>query len=506
MKKIIYVPLDERPCNLEYVRRRTMSLEQIEVTVLPREFLGNKKIAGDVVAIRHWLQEMIQTADYLLLSAETLIYGGLLPSRIHHLDQAEIKHYQDFLIAIKQARPELKIYVENLIMRAPRYNSSEEEPEYYQTYGQQIFEFGWLKDKANQETLSIEETDTLLRLREVLPKQVVSDYETRRAFNVRVNFANLKLVESHVIDLLMIPQDDSALYGYTAVDQHEVYGEIRQRRLQQRVLVHPGADEAGYTLLARAIQDIQRRPDKVYVLYASPFGAQIVPLYEDRPLSISVEAHLLAAGCEIVTTSTDADWVLAVNTPGATMQEASAQIIHRDHTYDTYRNSRAFVADITKLLRVGKPVALADSAYANGGDLELLEMLDQTDALVSLKAYRGWNTNCNSVGSTIGEAVLDRHCTQTSSLLWSVLDDGLYQALVRQEIVRKVLPNFGGDAAHLVGQEEFIAQKTVEFLKDEAIKRIPNLYHGQDFIVSFPWHRVFEIEITQLSYGLEYSD
>ena len=39
-------------------------------------------------------------------------------------------------------------------MRTPRYNSSDEEPGYYEEeYGERIFRFGWLNDKKDREGL-----------------------------------------------------------------------------------------------------------------------------------------------------------------------------------------------------------------------------------------------------------------------------------------------------------------------------------------------------------------
>lgn len=112
-------------------------------------------------------------------------------------------------------------------MRTPKYNSSDEEPDYYEVYGERIFRFGWLSDKANRENLMESEQQELEALQKELPQEVISDYETRRHFNVNANLTNIQLVKEGIIDFLSIPQDDSAPYGYTAIDQKKFMEQSR---------------------------------------------------------------------------------------------------------------------------------------------------------------------------------------------------------------------------------------------------------------------------------------
>ena len=76
MKKIVLLPLDERPCNFDYPHR----MPKTECTLLlpPKEIMGNKKKAGDTEQIVRWLLDNVAEADAMILSLDTLLYGGIV--------------------------------------------------------------------------------------------------------------------------------------------------------------------------------------------------------------------------------------------------------------------------------------------------------------------------------------------------------------------------------------------------------------------------------------------
>ena len=75
-----------------------------------------------------------------------LLYGGLIPSRLHHLSEKEVNERLDIVHQIKNINPHIKIYAFHCIMRAPSYNSSEEEPDYYEDFGYALFRRKYLLD------------------------------------------------------------------------------------------------------------------------------------------------------------------------------------------------------------------------------------------------------------------------------------------------------------------------------------------------------------------------
>ena len=62
-----------------------------------------------------------------------------------------------------------------------------------------------------------------------IPEEVIRDYEDRRLINCRMNSKTLEFLENNVIDFLVIPQDDSSPFGYTAKDQKIILKEIKEK-------------------------------------------------------------------------------------------------------------------------------------------------------------------------------------------------------------------------------------------------------------------------------------
>lgn len=496
--KIVYIPLDERPCNYEYPLNMVQQVPQVICKTLPKEMLGYKKNAADTTESWAFIKKEVKDTNYLILSTEMVVYGGLLPSRIHELTPESKTTYMEKMRQLKIDQPQLKIFVSNLIMRTPRYNSNDEEPDYYGKFGERIFRYGWLKDQKNRGVVS--EKEELQRLENEIPQEVIKDYENRRAFNVAINLANIELVEEGVIDFLAIPQDDSAPYGYTAMDQAQVYGQIERKNLKEKIMVYPGADEVGFTLLARAYNEYKKRVPKVYVNYASTLGPTIVPMYEDRIINESLKAHVIACGMALTQNRTEADYYLAYNTPGKVMQESWDQRNQKDITYDTYRHLLTFIQQISQALAEDMKVGICDSAFANGGDLELIAMLDKQKILKKVSVYKGWNTNCNSLGSTLASLCFVDETANIekirNNLLSNLFEDVFYQSIIRMNLTESMLGTIGTDYFDLKDQ----SQKVIEEVRQEMLtlsKRYLTHTIATDALIftklASPWNRMFEI-------------
>ncbi|MBC1513671.1 DUF4127 family protein [Listeria booriae] len=500
---ILYVPLDERPCNAIYPEQAASVNQAIHVLCVPQELLGNKKKPANVQAIRRFVKENMEQCSYAVISAEMLLYGGLLPSRLHHFTEADLADYKAFLCELKNNFPDKKIFLSNLIMRTPKYNSADEEPDYYEQYGAAIFRYGWLKDKANRETLDEQEEHEWRQLEEILPQDIICDYEKRRAFNVQVNLLHVSLVSENILSFVSIPQDDSAPYGYTAMDQSKVYSEIATKRLKDKIMVYPGADEVGFTLLARAYNDYLQKTPRLFVRYSSTLGAQLVPLYEDRPINESLKAHVLAAGFHLVEDVKDADFVLAYNTPGKRMQESWDQLTIKDVTYDSYRHLLSFVLQIQADLSAGKKIGICDAAFANGGEIELIELLDEKAILEEILSYKAWNTNCNSLGSSLGALAFCQETFSTmkvkENLLANIYEDLFYQAIIRKQITDYILPEKGLNYFYLGEKSTEISETVIASIQEYHCSMLKNSFMEENFTidkVTFPWNRMFEIACT----------
>ncbi|MEG0615017.1 MAG: DUF4127 family protein, partial [Oscillospiraceae bacterium] len=245
MKKIVLLPLDERPCNFnfpyEIFNGKTFNI------VRPKK-LGAKKIPADFDEIKSFLFEECKDADGLVLSVDTLLYGGLIPSRLHHFSEEEIEKRLDLIRELKRENPTLIVFGFQCIMRCPKYSSSDEEPDYYEICGEEIHKIGAILHKKQ---LGISDENDLENLYKIAKPEFLNDYTERRKFNLNFNLKTLSLVKEKVIDFLVIPQDDSAKYGFTALDQIAVREKISAELLQTDVLIYPGADEVAMTLLAK---------------------------------------------------------------------------------------------------------------------------------------------------------------------------------------------------------------------------------------------------------------
>ena len=76
-KKILLLPIDERPCNYLFPQMMTEGSEY-EVICPPLSVMPHQKKPGDCDRLFAFLQEHMATADAVLLSLNTLIYGGLV--------------------------------------------------------------------------------------------------------------------------------------------------------------------------------------------------------------------------------------------------------------------------------------------------------------------------------------------------------------------------------------------------------------------------------------------
>ncbi|MGK7891417.1 MAG: DUF4127 family protein [Leptolyngbyaceae cyanobacterium] len=502
--KILYVPLDERPCNRLYPQYIARLQPQLELVVPPLELLGQKKHPADVAALWDWLEPQVSATtvpfQVAILSLEMLVYGGLLPSRLHHHSDEELGDRLHRFRQLKAQNPDLTIFASNLIMRTPAYDSSEEEPDYYEHWGKLIFKWGWYQDKDQRLGLTETEITAFNRITETLPTEHLTDYQQRRAKNLTVNQGAIALVRDQILDFLAIPQDDSAPYGFTAMDQRQVSNWIMGDRLQSRIHVYPGADEVGCTLFARAYSQLKATQPKIYLFYSGITAESIVPLYEDRPLGVTVQSHVLAAGARLVDQPEAADVMMAINAPGATMQEAWDQAA-KDISYHTHRNLRFFVNQIDQYVGGGKRVAIADIAFANGGETEFVELLDEARLWDDILAYGGWNTCGNTLGSVLAMAILgvegDPAQIQANKI-YHLLEGWAYQAIARSDIIHQYLPTLGASYYDFNGQEPEVLGEIAHRLRHIWTTTMRYSFQScslETVEVFSPWHRMFEIGI-----------
>lgn len=75
MKKFLFIPLDERPCNYDFPYQ-IFNNEEFVIQRVPFEYMGLKKRPGNIAKINEFLYKEFKNADGAVISIDTLLYGG----------------------------------------------------------------------------------------------------------------------------------------------------------------------------------------------------------------------------------------------------------------------------------------------------------------------------------------------------------------------------------------------------------------------------------------------
>ncbi|QUI22963.1 DUF4127 family protein [Vallitalea pronyensis] len=497
MSKIIVIPLDERPCNAIYpIQLSHMSPNT--VVVPPIALLGHKKQPANIEAIHNWLLKEAKEATAIVVAFDMLLYGGIIPSRLHNNDVATLSHRLNILFKIKENNPQIKIYGYSLIMRNPSYSSNDEEPDYYEEWGEAIHMRGVYEHKKLLGTLTSHEVSKLESIQKTMPLAYYEDYTHRRHTNKIMNKKIVQLKKQGIVDELVIPQDDSSPYGLTKQDQLEMIQYIKDAHLENDILIYPGADEVSLTLLARLITH-KEKTFLIYPYYRHVEGKNIIPLYEDRPLSMSVEAQIKSAGCQLALTLEEADAVLFLNNTNGSMLDLLPHL-QEDSRYD-HVSLQEFLNHVEDY---DGTKGIADVYYTNGSDTCLIQGLQERALLFTVHGYAGWNTSSNTLGTAISMLVMHhfyghnpqhlRH--KNMNLAHRYVEDYLYQAKTRDEIIHHKLDQYHCTYFRVDGPQGQVAGDVGHRLEEEIellFADTPyNIYLRQCLL---PWERMFEVQV-----------
>lgn len=492
MKKIVYIPLDERPCNYDFPKEIFASNE-IHIVVPDANIMGEKKQPAKHDALETFLLQETKTADGLVVSLDTLVYGGIVPSRLHFLDFNILKERLLFLKQIKENNPDLPIFAFLLIMRCPQHNSSDEEPDYYKHSGRNIFLNGYYQNKKQLGIITLEEEQHWSSLS--IQEEHLQDFLQRRSLNKQINIFTLDLLEQGWIDFLVIPQDDASEYGYTALDQMDIRKIIRQKQLMLKAYMYPGADELGCILLSRMVNHLFHRQPTFYVKYPSPTTPMVIPCLEDRYVDVTIKYQIACSGGVTVPSLADADIVLLV------FLGATKMIGHPNNEpsldVDVMCNFVEMMEFAEYAIQKGIPVAVADLVYLNGGSIDILHFLETKGLTMKLAAYAGWNTSSNALGTAISQAIQYWYQGRTKShetfLIKRYVEDVGYCGMVRGNVTEK-LGKYQMDYFSVKEKRGIAAKLVHEALNlfiEQHLPSIKEKFKIDD--VHLPWMRMFEV-------------
>ena len=433
--KIAFLPIDNRPVCYTLAKYIAQIDESIEFFLPPRECLGDLIKTVDIENLILWL-ENLPKVDSLILSLDTLVYGGLIPSRRSTETLEELKKR---LARIKPLLRNKKVYAFSSVMRISNNNYNEEEKEYWSKFGKKIFEYSF--------SGGVNKAD--------IPDEILDDYLATRKRNFEVNKIYLAWQKEGLFDTLIFSKDDCAEKGFNVEEAKEL------EKLGGKTKT--GADEIPLSLLARSIY----KKIKVFPEFLEPDCKNLISNYEDVSIEKSVLGQLELAGFE-VSSPDDADIVLIVNN----FRNKQGELVMG---WDT----EPFDG---KLVLPNKPFAVADVRFANGADNAFVEQLLEKIDLQNFYGYAGWNTSANTLGSLLCAMKVKWQAKQYNSQAFAklelvrFLDDWAYQANVRAQIEKPI------DICNLM--------QPYETRLNNVLKLAPSKL---DY--TYPWKRKFEVEV-----------
>ncbi|MBU0610180.1 MAG: DUF4127 family protein [Armatimonadetes bacterium] len=544
--KVIYVPLDDRPYAVKHVRMLAEMVDY-ELIMPPLELLGRFTKPGQPEEIADWLLTEAQGgADAAILSLDMLAYGGLVASRSPLVRTQLALERLDAVTTLRQRAPEMQVLAGNVVMRLSITAASDNSALYWQLLRRYSELAGLVADcgkEAHQRELE--------QVKRRIPPDLLGQYLACRERNHLVNLKAVDLVAEGALDFLALTQEDASAHGLHKSEHADLEQRIAAKRLGAKVMLYPGADEVGQTLLARFVHQHMQKVPRVYVVPSNAAHMKNIAAFEDRAFNETLAANVKVIGGEMASAPEKADLVLAVNAP---MRRP------RDHyAAEAERPARRaklaqFARRIAELNHHG--LAICDAAFANGAEDDFVTALLAAGVEpLKLLSFGGWNTAGNSVGSALAQGTLRlialqdkgafdlanvvvsltpmRYLRLLNSLIASerahvgllfyhLVDDWLYMSRVRPGVTKTVMDLLQAsvfDLSHSHQQAEAIVREELthaaadlwieHFLGRQSVSIGSGdtrsglvLAELDETRVRLPWRRLFEVDLD-LEFGVQ---
>lgn len=442
--KIAFIPIDNRPVCYVLPKLCVDIDKSIDFSIPPREYLGDLVNSANIDCLFEWLRSLSEQ-DVIVLSLDTLVYGGLIPSRRSAESFDTIKSRVLELKKILKQK-DAKIYAFSSIMRISNNNCNEEEKEYWSEWGEKIFKYSYDSHRLDRGIPCD------------IPDYILDDYLDTRKRNLEINKLYLQLYKEGIFEFLVFSKDDCAEYGFNVMEA--------QILEEMGGFVKTGADEIPLSLLSRAINgDV-----KICPIFLEPEEKNLISNYEDISIEKSVKGQIELCGCKYCVDENDADILLYVNN----FKDHQGEIVMKVPTEE-------FLGEFKT---PDRPYMIADVRFANGADNSFVDALFKNNIDDKyFYGYSAWNTSANSLGSLICAAKIkfltNRYDRESFIKLQATrfLDDWAYQANVRQKL-------------HCA-DVKLLNEKMKNY--ESIIGKILNTGLNVKYI--YPWNRLFEVEV-----------
>lgn len=490
-KTILYVPQDDRPVDYEYTVS-TAEAAGYQVLTPPAQYLSGMNFHGSPDKLMAWVDANAGKADAMVLSIDSLVYGGLVDSRKHNLPMETLTARLEKVEALHKSHKNVPIYVFSTVMRSPWAGGKGVEPDYYLTMGSDIYQLASLQAKMDEEGLNPQERNDWFAIMRRVPMEYLQDWYNRRRKNMSINYRLIDDARKGVFTYYSLGHDDNSVSTQSSLESK--YLEMAGTGIPKTAFgSFPGADQLGLLLITRASNDFNNYHPKITVIYPLGGGEKTVPRYDGQAIGKTIASHVEAIGGTMVDNERP-DLLLAVNTPLTTSTTESANF---ENFPIMLQSTRDFLTQIEKAVNLDIPVSIVDMAFSNGSDNTLVYGLYQDKMMYRLAAYNGWNTASNSVGYGIAQGVLSKYMTADAHrdmLTTQYLDNWAYQANVRDYIYRMQQKLEAG----VVTQYYPTLNEELQSRTKEQLQRYASTYLGIDpktVDVTLPWQRLFEVYV-----------
>jgi len=465
MKNVLYVPLDDRPVNLDDVillgkaaglnlitpnaadirnridSQKTTSGNQITGTSIPT--------FGNPSAVRQFILNQAANVEGFIISIDMLAYGGLIGSRrlrssgggTYPSYDAATTNLLDVIRLIKQSYPSKPVYVLDTIMRLAT-NTFIEGVTYADYSNTRTF-----MGQPRQTFTSSMSFNQILNGYNLdpngnnygavpnIPNFNKDHYYYARQHKFKTNYYVLdQLARLGYIDFLAIGADDGKKTGVQINEIRFVEQFINNSlggsggQNANRAIILPDADGLGHALVGRMANQLYRggSKPKYMIRYYGPNGSTIDDAYEYMDVHTNMLRHIDVIGGQHVASSADVE-IIAI-----TAENQASSAIAQINTNGTNRKATV-VIDFT-------------SSVANAAVTEALLGSQNTGRLLG---YCAWNTSGNRIGISLGmgqaryaylvtetqAAALNAAVNAHGSLLFKrFLKDYYYKTLVMPEV------------------------------------------------------------------------
>lgn len=485
---IAFVPLDDRPVTAQ-LPVMLGRIAGVRVVTPPLRDLGHYLTPGDADAVGRWLNRATheRANGAFVVSADMLAYGGLIASRVPGVSYAGARSRLLQLRVTRAQRPDAWIGVFGTVMRlAP--TGAPADSGFFAAYPV----WSYLQQYANLHDPPLPSEAARARaLLQEIPPATLDAYFATRARNLAVDRFLLQLAGDGTMDRLVLGQDDAGPVGLHVAEVRLLQSIVADRSLGDRASIEPGADELGMALVAHALARFARWTPRIAVRYSAPDGAAFEDPLEYAPIATTIDD--LIALCGGVRDDARPDLTLFVRVPATTAAQDDALAAAMQAAAAGGR-SVAF-ADLSFLGSYAQQAAFAQRILASG----LASRLD---------AYASWNTDANTVGTALSEAIAagagrrtggyDALAHRTFTFV-RFLDDYVFHDEVRPDLNATLEAQGVRDHTLLApGVAAPLAQRDRALLWNRAEALVAQLdpgYHIAAMRIGLPWDRTFETGI-----------